>query len=70
MNGVMALALLRLSRHERDGRYIGIAKRVLVNFVGKARKDLRFGDAWDDDGRVLARMVFVLRAYGLFLEHT
>lgn len=70
LNGVMALALLRMGRHERDGRYIGIAKRVLTNFVGKARKDLRSRDAWDDDGRILARVVFVLRAYDLFLGHT
>ncbi len=68
LNGVMALALLRLGRHEGDGRYIGIAKRVLMNFVGKARKDLRAGDAWDDNGKILARVVFVLRAYDLFLE--
>jgi len=68
LNGVMALALLRLGRHERDGRYIGIAKRVLNKFIGKAIKDLRAGDAWDDDGRILARVIFVLRAYDLFLE--
>ena len=68
LNAVMALALLRMGLHERDGRYIGIAKRVLANFVGKARKDLRSREAWDDDGVILARMVLVLRAYDLFLE--